>query len=175
MCVINKATVPLSPEYCIIDNACSWTFIKLVFRHDVHAVFPRNGNTIIHVSSCPCLVTPVYTGQLRCSQGTQQCCCTEMWFFCLFFWQSRSGWRSLGAQQVWQREAHSCILIWSFTEHGEKRKAILFIAELNGPLRCYFVYNHRDLNVWALACGECVLTFTIKIKSSAFKRKYILN
>lgn len=113
-------------------------------------------------TQCPCLVTPVYTGQLRCSQGTPTMLLHRDTCFVLFFQQSRSGWRSLGAQQVWQRKAHSCILIWSFTEHGEKRKAIFFIAETNGPLCCYFVYNHRDLNVWALACGECVLTFTLK-------------
>lgn len=66
------------------------------------------------------------------------------------FQQSRSG----GAQQVWQSKAHSCILIWSFTEHMGRRG-----TQSSSLLKAV---GHCAPECWNASIGECVLTFTFK-------------
>lgn len=82
------------------------------FRHDARVAFWSKQKQLTQHCSYPCLATEESGSPTMLLFRDQHSSS---------FQQSRSGRRSAGAQQVWQSKAHSCILIWSFTEHMGRR------------------------------------------------------
>lgn len=164
--------------------------VKLVFRRNVRAVFPQSNNayhnTIFMLSSCQrcirgcrnALHKDAHFPHLSFSQGTKQCTETLCFFVFFSFFPGKQVWVEipLCTASVTDRKAHSCILIWSFTEHIERTErpsssllkpmihcAVIWytITERSACVMGAFFLHQGPPDCW-LPCGEFVQTYTLK-------------
>lgn len=145
--------IPEHRDKCMIHNASLW-MVKLgiqtqISMHSFHNTqYLTQYNVHVYALQLECrtmLCSDIHSPHLSFSRRTERTETRTPSFF--FFFPAEQVWVEipLCTASVTDRKAHSCILIWSFAEHMERmEKAIFFIAETNGPLCCYLVYNQRE-------------------------------